>query len=321
MKNQSSITIHTFQNTQQIVTVLFKEATKSSGLMITTGGLFYPNEEIAKKKGKEVTPHVKNLLHILNLPSFPILRKLANSFPKTIFIFHKTWQLDYSIRSILGQKMVANSAFLFKSLTMPEIPMINPHYFGEIKVRDKNKETIFTVIGEIRSDKRNYFELIKAAEILEKKKYDFKINIVGKGNLADIPKSLHEKIIIHGYLDFPKMYEIVEETDFILPLFDSSVEEQKVYGDEKTSGSIQLIYGFQKLPIIENFYTKLHQFNNKNSLVYNTKDLYKGMEDAILMSKEEYTKKQEELLKLSKKIYKISLKNLKEIIESHEKST
>lgn len=318
MKNEKWLQVHIFQNTKQLITSLLKESKNIIWLMVTTWWLFYPNEEIARLEKTEITSHIKNLLKILHLPKYSHLIELAKSFEKNVFIFHKTWQLANKKRPIIGDRIVHNAALLFKSKIMPEFPMINPHYFGAVKQQAKHKITRFTVIGEIRKDKRNYEDLIESAVNLHNKWYRFKINIIWKWNIEDIPKSVQSKFNIMGYLSFKEMYNVIEKTDFILPLFDSTLTDQRVYATEKTSGAIQLIYGFKKIPIIEHYFSAQHQFNNKNAILHDTKKLFTGMLKAIKMPNNMYKKAQDELAKLSTKIHKESINNLTKLLHKCE---
>ena len=56
---------------------------------------------------------------------------------------------------------------------------INPHYFGEMKLRKKNKITRFFITSTIE---RNYKNLILAVEKIKDENLEFHIVVVGKWN-------------------------------------------------------------------------------------------------------------------------------------------
>lgn len=199
---------------------------------------------------------------------------------------------------------------------------INPHYFGDVKITPKNEDVInFLTVGIIRPRKKNNGTIIDAALKLHKKGItNFKITVVGKGKIKDIPKEIQKYFDMKGRLPFDKMYEEIEKADFMITSYDKDNEKHLRYITTGTSGNFQLIYGFLKPCLIHSKYAPLNFFNEKNAIIYDdTKDYEGAMEKAIKMSLEDYSKMQNELKKTVEKIYQNSLNNLKDYLKNINK--
>lgn len=194
---------------------------------------------------------------------------------------------------------------------------INPHYFGDVKITPKNNDIVnFLTVGIIRPRKKNNGTIINAVlELHNKGITNFKVTVVGKGKIKDIPKEIQKYFDMKGRLPFNKMYEEIEQADYLITSYDSDNERHMRYITTGTSGNFQLIYGFLKPCLINQKYAPLNSFNEQNSIVYNKPSEYSNaMERAIKLSSEEYTKMQNELSKTVEQIYNKSLNNLKELI-------
>lgn len=194
---------------------------------------------------------------------------------------------------------------------------VNPHYFGDIKVTPKNEDIInFLTVGIIRPRKKNNGTIINAVlELHNKGIKNFKVTVVGKGKIKDIPKEIQKYFVMKGRLPFNKMYEEIEKADFMITAYDNDNERHNRYITTGTSGNFQLIYGFLKPCLINKKYAPLNSFNEKNSIIYNEAQEYtQAMERAINLSKEEYSDMQKELSNTVDEIYNKSLNNLKELI-------
>ena len=194
---------------------------------------------------------------------------------------------------------------------------INPHYFGDVKITPKNEDIInFLTVGIIRPRKKNNGTIINAAlELHNKGITNFKITVVGKGTIKDIPKEIRKYFDIKGRLPFNKMYEEIEKADFLITSYDDDNERHLRYITTGTSGNFQLIYGFLKPCLINQKFAPLNSFNNENSIIYNGANEYaSAMEKAINLSKEEYEQMQKSLKNTANEIYDKSLNNLKELI-------
>ena len=192
---------------------------------------------------------------------------------------------------------------------------INPHNFGEVKNLSKNEITTFVTVGKIEAKRKNFNKLIESLNTLIDKRQNFHVIIIGMGKIKTIPKRLRPYIKITGRLNFPKMYKNLESADFFLPLLDPDVKEHERYITTGVTGSAQLIYGFTKIPVIDQKFAGFYRFNDKNAIVYDH-DLASAMEKAINMSKETYSIYCQELLKTSKSIREESEKNLKDLLNA-----
>ena len=192
----------------------------------------------------------------------------------------------------------------------------NPHYFGNINVTKKNKTTNFIMVGAIEQYRRNTKLLINSVKKLSKHTENFKITVVGRGSIKNIPFSLRKYFEIKGQLPFPNMYEEMEKSDFFLPLLDPKNPKHERYITQGTSGSFQLIYGFLKPCLIQRKFADVYNFDNKNSLVYEqNSDLYKVMLEAVNMDSEKYCEMQNSLKYMVEKIEKDSKNNLDAIFD------
>jgi hypothetical protein len=198
-----------------------------------------------------------------------------------------------------------------------KIAVVNPHYFGDIKITSKNSLTNFIIVGSIENNRRNYDLLVSTVKALVNDGIDnFKITVIGwRGKLPSLHKTIKKKFDFKGRIDYPEMYDELEKADFFLPMLDPEKHEHDIYLTTSTSGSFQLIYGFRKPCLLANKFTKMHGFNDDNCLIYeNNSDLEKMMKAAITMSREEYGEKQNNMAKYANHLYDSSLNNLKTLL-------
>ncbi len=193
--------------------------------------------------------------------------------------------------------------------------MVNAHYFGDFKTHKKNSKTVFVTVGGIEPSRKNHKILIDAIETISKKTNNFKITIIGNGNIETIPQNIRKFIDIKGRLNFPDMYNEMEIADFFLPLLDPENPAHDRYITSGVTGSAQLIYGFKKIPVINEKFVNFYNFNNTNSVIYESNsDLSTAMISAINMTDAEYNKKLNELKSVAMDIYKESINNLKYLL-------
>lgn len=191
--------------------------------------------------------------------------------------------------------------------------VINPHYFGEIKVTQKNEITNFITVGTLKASKKDCGIIINAVQKLHEKGItNFKVTVVGKGSLKHLPKTIRKHFDIKGRLPFNKMYEEIEKSDFMLTAYDDKNPEHQRYITTGTSGNFQLVYGFLKPCILVESFAPINKFNEENSILYKESDNYaEALEQAIKMNNKEYQKMQDCLSKTVDTIYNESLNNLK----------
>ena len=86
--------------------------------------------------------------------------------------------------------------------------IVNPHYFGDFKINKKNEITNFITIGTIKIGKKNTQMIIDSVEYLHNKGIEnFKVTVIGKGKINDIPEKIRKYFDIKGRLPFDKMYD------------------------------------------------------------------------------------------------------------------
>lgn len=217
-------------------------------------------------------------------------------------------------KNVLDEKIITLREMDYKGA---KTIAINPHYFGEVKITPKNENIVnFLTVGMIQAKRKNSSTIINAVYELHKKGItNFKITVVGKGKIKDIPKEIRKYFEIKGRLPFNKMYEEIERSDFLITSYDSDNEKHLRYITTGTSGNFQLIYGFLKPCIINKKYAPINSFNEQNSILYNTPNDYaNALENAIAMTREDYQNMQNNLKATANKIYNKSLNNLKELI-------
>jgi len=194
--------------------------------------------------------------------------------------------------------------------------VINPHYFGEVKITPKNDITNFVMVGSLSVKKITQDVILNALkEIVDKGYSNFKLTVIGKGSLKHIPKEVKKYIDIKGRLPFDKMYAELEKADFILTSYNPNNPKHVFYNTTGTSGSFQLVYGFLKPCIILEEFAGVNEFSNENSILYKKDaDYSDALIRGIEMSKADYQKMQDNLKSYADNLYKESLENFKELI-------
>ena len=198
--------------------------------------------------------------------------------------------------------------------------VVNPHYFGNVRITPKNSEcTNFITIGAIRGKRKNNDLIVDSVKGLYDKGYrNFKVTVIGKGHLKYIPKELHPYIDIKGRLPFDKMYDEIEKADFMLTSYNENSSAHRRYITTGTSGNFQLCYGFGKPCLMIRSFAEINGFNDSNSILYDrNEDYVSAMERAINMSQEEYLSVQKNLMQYADNLYQISKENLKNLINKN----
>ncbi len=248
-----------------------------------------------------------------NAPEMPLVtdyyKNIAADMSKMIFIQH------HMERQGINRNQIA-----LVDLHNPyssRFYIVNPHYFGKVKITPKSKDiTKFIVVGGISSWRKNYDLLIASVRRLAKLTDKFKVIVVGAGQKLQIDGDAAKYFDIRGRLPYREMFAAMEEADFFLCLLDPENPDHDRYVSMGTSGSFQLIYGFAKLCLIQSKFAAAYEFNHTNSLVYeNNADLVPLMQQAIEMDGAAYARLQSELKNKAKNIRERSLRNLKLLLE------
>ncbi len=251
---------------------------------------------------------------VANAPEMPFVtdyyKNIAADMSKMIFIQH------HMERQGINRNQIA-----LVDLHNPyssRFYIVNPHYFGKVKITPKSKDiTKFIVVGGISSWRKNYDLLIASVRRLAKLTDRFKVIVVGAGQKLQIDEDVAAYFDIRGRLPYREMFAAMEEADFFLCLLDPENPDHDRYVSMGTSGSFQLIYGFAKLCLIQSKFAAAYEFNHTNSLVYeNNADLVPLMQQAIEMDGTVYARLQSELKNKAKSIRERSLRNLRLLLET-----
>jgi hypothetical protein len=195
--------------------------------------------------------------------------------------------------------------------------VVNPHYFGEVKITAKNSDRVnFITIGAMRGKRRNASLLLDAVNVLHASGItNYKITVIGRGSLRGVPRHIRKYFDIKGRLGFAQMYDEIEQADFFLPLLDVENPLHERYITTGTSGSFQLIYGFVKPCLIAEKFAATNGFEQRNSIVYAANsDLGQAMIKAIQMTPTDYGSMQAALKKYADALYAESLANLQQLL-------
>jgi len=193
--------------------------------------------------------------------------------------------------------------------------VVNSHYFCNINKRlykgNESNIVTFTALNKKSLFRRNLNLLFSACDALYKKGItNFIVKVIGKG--IPVPECYKNNIIDYGFLDFQAMYKEIIDSDFFLALID----QESVQYKNKASGSYQISYGFLKPIILHSQFAEISNLDNTNSILYNNNnELPDAMEKCINMSNNEYSSIVNNLEETEKKIYILSLNNLKETLD------
>ncbi|MBP3320196.1 MAG: hypothetical protein J6K87_00915 [Clostridia bacterium] len=229
-----------------------------------------------------------------------------------IYVMHDT---DL-IKNNNNLKRIESEDKLVYLANIVENRQVNPHYFGDFNVKHKNSRTNFMVIGNMNPAYRNYDLLMNSIRELKNKNKDFVVTVIGYNtDINMIPEDIRDKFDIKGYLNYREMYDEVIKSDFILMLLDSNIEAHLKYKTIKSSGNVQLSYGFNTPVIISNDFAEFYKFDKNNSIIYENNNLLESLERAINCSDSDYINLQNNLKITAKNIFNNSLNNLKNLIK------
>lgn len=229
--------------------------------------------------------------------------------------------LENCPRKLLDDKKVISLSEVAITKRM-DVIIANPHYYGEVKYSCKTENfTNFIMIGGLHAFRKNTnILLIALKKLVANGIKNFKITVIGYGELTGCDDNIKDFFDIKGRINYPEMYECLENADFILPLFDPNNKDHNRYIERGTSGIFQLIYGFRKPCIIHNKFASVHRLNKSNSIIYtNNSDLASKMEDCINMSSKEYNTYVQNLGETANDIYKKGKANLDKFVLNCER--
>ena len=189
-----------------------------------------------------------------------------------------------------------------------------PFLFGDVRANrgGARHETTFICIGGIQMERKNHQKLISAIREIIAVKRNFKVVIVGKGELQNLPEEIHPFCEITGRIDFPEMFEKLEKADFLLPLLDADEPAHNRYITTGVTGSAQLIYAFEKIPVVHPKFAAFYGFDDRNAII--SESLAQGMLAALALGRQAREAKQMALAQLAERLKAESTDNLKEIL-------
>ena len=226
----------------------------------------------------------------------------------SIFVFHEIGYAGTDFDKYFSQNRIWTLGNISNGLE------VNPHYFGNININEKNKITRFFLTSTIN---RNYKPLIDSVNKLAKGNFNFEIVVTGRSytfNQAKIPRKASNKFIFKHGVEYSELYRLVNSSDYIIILLDPKNKYDNLFKTSRVTGSYQLSLGFLKPSLINEAFAEFYYFNNQNSLIYKELDLYSAMKRAILLNKYEYKKMQNALQMQRNEIHKIAIKNIKKFI-------
>ena len=270
----------------------------------------YNNIFEIKKYSKYISLSINKYVYILietaNKYSFSLYKSLNKlNINNSIFVFHHLDYLKELSPNITLSKKQAWSLGNFENWTQ-----VNPHYFGNICKRKKNKITRFFITSTIN---RNYEYLISAAEMIKDENLDFQVIVVGKWKtftVKNISEKIKDNFTFKYNISYYELYNEVNNSDFIIINLDPNNKNDNTFKTNRVTGSAQLVYGFLKPAIINTKFAPIYYFNQENSFIYENSNFTDTIRNAINMKNEQYKKMKENLSKSVDNIYKISLRNV-----------
>ena len=233
----------------------------------------------------------------------------------TIFVFH---EITFAER-IYSKYFNGNRIWTLGNMSKGK--QVNPHYFGNIKIRELNSKTRFFMTSTAH---RSYYYLIETVMKLYENNFSFEIIITGRSKRflkQKIPECLHKIFKFKSKVSFLELYRDIESSDFIIIPLNPKSKNDNLYKTTKVTGSMQLVLGFLKPALINKKFSDFYNLNNKNSLIYNNHNLYDVMKKAINMNNKEYKILQSNLYKLEKKIYNASIDNIIKTIDEKNQNS
>ena len=229
----------------------------------------------------------------------------------TIFNFHTIEHiLTTGILSFYNQNRIWSLGNLKNTL------YVNPHYFGDFKIKKKNNRTKFFITS---NGGRNYKDLILAAEKLKKENLEFEVIVIGRGkgfSKNDLSENLKDNFKFKYHVIYKDLYEAVNSSDYIIINLYPNYKNNELFRRNRLTGSSQLSFGFYKLPLIHKSFAEFYNMTSENSFLFDNSNFYEIMRKAILLNNQEYKEKQKNLIKLSDSLYKLSLSNIKKTLNS-----
>ena len=156
-------------------------------------------------------------------------------------------------------------------------------FFRKIFKHHLNDQIKFVVVGNIERKRKDFDLLIEAVNYVSfhYPSIRFEINVIARVGEFKIPDNLNKYIKFLGCLSYQDMYEKIQNSDFLLPLFNSDIPEHSRYLNFGVSGSVNLSLGFNKPMIIERTFAEHFGFDDNSSIIYS---FHTGFTNAFISS-------------------------------------
>ena len=258
----------------------------------------------------------KNYSYILIETTSPLINQTYNDLgffkmKNTIFVVHYFEHINSTGISIFN-----NQNRIWSLGNLKNALYVNPHYYGDIKIRNKNNRTKFFLVS---TSERNYKDLIFAAEKLKNENLEFEVIVIGREEAfssKNISENLKENFKFKYKVKFKELYEAVESSDYIIINLYPNYKNNDLFRRNRLTGSSQLSFGFYKLALIHKSFAGFYNMSSENSFLFDNSNFYEIMSEAILLDAQKYKEKQKNLIKLSDSLSKISLNNIKKSFNS-----
>ena len=265
-----------------------------------------------KKLSNKFSQYDFFLLQSLDPWKMPLIEELGFlSNPNSLLIAHDTgFAENPKLKDIKSKNRIFGLADYGK------LVYLNPNYFGEFNNKGKNSETTFYISSTVD---REYYYLLESAKKLKDEGYKFKVKVTGhcdQFNEKNVPDCLKDCFEFYGKVSYEELFSIINGVDFIMLNLCPDRDVDKLFMSKRASGSIQLAYGFSKPLIINSKFSSTYKLSKNNSIFYEDRDLYLAMLRSIEMKQPEYLNMCNNMSLLKDEIYKTSIKNLSEVLDS-----
>ena len=198
------------------------------------------------------------------------------------------------------RRIITLGRFSALQRSFPVVPL----YFGPVAKHKMDDRKHFIVVGASEKNRRDYPLLFRAGRsLLRSGKRNFLVTLAGINYGLYVPDELKEHIVIYGRLSFPALYDLLEKSDFIIPLLNEFNADHLSYITRRVSGTRQLMFGFAKPCLINAAFAEAFSIDAEHSLFYEKNGLSCAMKLAISMEMEEYDQRVNALLSRSASIY------------------
>jgi len=148
---------------------------------------------------------------------------------------------------------------------------------------------------------------------LKNENLEFEVIVIGREeafSAKDLSENLKDNFKFKYHVNYKELYEAVYNSDYIIINLYPNYKNNDLFRRNRLTGSSQLSFGFYKLALIHKSFAGFYNMSSENSFLFDNSNFYEIMSEAILLNAQEYKKKQENLIKLSDSLSKLSLNNI-----------